>query len=167
MIQYLSMAYRSYHCSATLLCSTCISVFLHTPLTLYVVFLLCSVHHIPSMHHSSSVHFDYYTLPPSTRINPSQQQNPSLLYSAYLYYLCTFFVLHAQCLCMLFNVPRFCSLGCSLPLQFFLYFAHSSINTLSLFYMFYSCRVLYLIIMEIPYLFWWLCPCVHHHWVLC
>jgi hypothetical protein len=30
VIQYLSMAYRSHHCSATLLCSTCTSVFLHT-----------------------------------------------------------------------------------------------------------------------------------------
>jgi hypothetical protein len=43
VIQYLSMAYRSYHYSATLLCSTCISVFLHTPHTLYVFlpFILC------------------------------------------------------------------------------------------------------------------------------
>jgi hypothetical protein len=31
------MDYRSYHYSATLLYSTCISVFLHTPLTLYVL----------------------------------------------------------------------------------------------------------------------------------
>jgi hypothetical protein len=37
------MAYWSHHCSATLLCSTCISVFLHTLLTLYVLlpFMLC------------------------------------------------------------------------------------------------------------------------------
>jgi hypothetical protein len=37
------MAYRSHHCSATLLYSTCISVFLHTLLTLYVLlpFMLC------------------------------------------------------------------------------------------------------------------------------
>jgi hypothetical protein len=43
VIQYLLMAYRSYHCSATLLCSTCISVFLHTLLTLYVrlPFMIC------------------------------------------------------------------------------------------------------------------------------
>jgi hypothetical protein len=51
--------------------------------------------------------------------NSSPQQPPSLLCSAYLYYLCTFFILHAQCLCMLFTVPRFCSSGCSLPLHFF------------------------------------------------
>ena len=42
-----------------------------------------------------------------------------LLCSAYLYYLCTFFILHAQCLCMLFIVPWFFSSGCSLPLHFF------------------------------------------------
>jgi hypothetical protein len=51
--------------------------------------------------------------------NSSPQQPPSLLCSAYLYYLCTFFILHAQCLCMLFTVPLFCSSGCSLPLHFF------------------------------------------------
>jgi hypothetical protein len=44
VIQYLSMAYWSHHCSATLLCSTCISVFLHTFLMLYVLlpFMLCA-----------------------------------------------------------------------------------------------------------------------------
>jgi hypothetical protein len=44
MIQYLTMAYRTYHCSATLLCSTCISVFLHSSLALSVLlpFMLCA-----------------------------------------------------------------------------------------------------------------------------
>jgi hypothetical protein len=67
-------------------------------------YLLYSVHHVPSMHHSSSVHFDCCTLPPSTRINPSQQQHPSLLCSVYLYYLCTFFVLH--CIVPLHSLQR-------------------------------------------------------------
>jgi hypothetical protein len=69
------MAYQSHHCSATLLCSTCISVFLHPSLLLYVLlafYALCAMSH--SMHHSSSVHFSCCTLPPSTHLNHSQQQ---------------------------------------------------------------------------------------------
>jgi hypothetical protein len=74
--------------------------------------------HVHSLHHSSSLYFSCCTLPPSTCLNHSQQQHPSLLCSLYLYYLCTFFILHAQCLYILFKVPWFYSLGCSLPLHF-------------------------------------------------
>jgi hypothetical protein len=161
------MAYQSHHCSATLLCSTCISVFLHTFLTLYVLLcLLCSVRHVPSMHHSSSVYFSCCTLPPSTRLNHSQQQ-PHLFFVLHSYSLC------APCASYMHN-PSACSTHrhCfshrdvhSTPHCH--HFTPSSINTLSLFCMFSSCRVLFLIIMAIPQLFWRLYPCVHHHWVLC
>jgi hypothetical protein len=76
------------------------------------------MHHVHSMHHSTFVYFRCCTLPPSTHLNHSQQQPSFLLCSAYLYYLCTFFVLHAQCLCMLFTVPWFYSLSCSLHSTF-------------------------------------------------
>jgi hypothetical protein len=47
----------------------------------------------------------------------SQQKPSCLLCSAYLYYMCTFFFLHARFLCMLFTMSRFFSSGCSLPLH--------------------------------------------------
>jgi hypothetical protein len=40
------MAYQSHHCSATLPCSVCLSVFLHTVLCFLFFFLLCSVRHV-------------------------------------------------------------------------------------------------------------------------
>jgi hypothetical protein len=113
------MAYQYHHCSATLPCSICLTVFLHTCLALSVLlsFMIC----VPCPFNApflfcvfQLLHTTSFYMPESLSTTP-----PSLLCSAYLYYLCTFFILHAQCLCMLFNVPRFCSSGCSMPLQFF------------------------------------------------
>jgi hypothetical protein len=48
------MAYQSHHCSSTLLCSSCISVFL-SPSSRFLFFcILCSVCHVNSMHYASA-----------------------------------------------------------------------------------------------------------------
>jgi len=52
VIQHLLMTYRSHHCSATLLCSSYISVFM-----LAYSCALCSMCHIRSMLYASPVHF--------------------------------------------------------------------------------------------------------------
>jgi hypothetical protein len=80
------MAYRSHHCSATLLCSALpASVSSFTPsLRFMFFFLLCSVRHVPSMHHSSSMHFSCCTLPHSTHLNHSQQHPISSLFCVFI-----------------------------------------------------------------------------------
>jgi hypothetical protein len=113
VIHYLTMAYQSYHCSAMLLCSTCINVFLLSiflhflfffsvsacaprislPLSymyIYSIFffcVLCSVHHFHSMHYASSVHFIYCAQHASTHMNNYHKKKPSLLFF-YVYLSC-------------------------------------------------------------------------------
>jgi hypothetical protein len=82
---------------------------------------------------------------------------PSLLCSAF-YTICapSASSMH-NAFCMLFNVP-FLFIGLFTATPHFSLLHSSSINTLSLFCMFSSCRVLFLIIMEIPQLFWQVMP---------
>jgi hypothetical protein len=104
------MAYQSHHCSATLLCPSCISVSLLTSVALSV---LLSDMHLCSL---LLLHFSSCTQHASTHMNYTPQPHPTLLCSAFLYSLCTFCILHAQYLCMLFTTSLFYPTGCSLRL---------------------------------------------------
>jgi hypothetical protein len=161
------MAYQSHHCSTTMLCSTYIGLFLHPFLTFYVLlpfmlympcpfyapFLLCAF----QLLHSAS----FYTLESLSTVAPISSLFCILIVYVHLVHAICAILLHALhnaiVLCIvIFTATPHCQ-G----------FTPSSINTLSLFCMFSSCRVLFLIIMAIPQLLWRLYPCVHHHWVLC
>jgi hypothetical protein len=88
------MAYQSHHCSATLPCSVCISVFCTLLLCFMFFCLLCSVCHVPSMHHSSSVHFcTALCLLLHTSITLNNNNNTHLFFILHTYSLC------APCAC--------------------------------------------------------------------
>jgi hypothetical protein len=135
---YTSLLYLPHYLLAHMPCAFCSSAF-----------YLCHVH---SMHHSSSVYFSCCTLPLSTCLNPSQQQHSSLI-SSPSSSLC------APCACYMHN-PSACfphtiilHIGIFIATPHYHRFTPSIINTLSLFCMLSSCRVLFLIIKAIPHLF--------------
>jgi hypothetical protein len=159
------MAYWSNHCSATLRCSVCISVFC-TLLVLSVLFpfmlsapcpfnapfpfctflLLCSA--------------SFFT--PQSHLN---NNNLDLFFVLHSYSLC------APCACNMHQAP-----ACSPPptvLHIGVFtrtsLCHISPSPTSTFYPFCfssSCRVLYLIIIATLQLLWRFHPRVQHHWVL-
>ena len=116
MIQYLSLAYQAYHCSAMLLCSpVSVSLCLHllaisdlmffstrspqpsfsVSLSFYThalcflcFFLLCSVCHVHSMHHSSCLCFCCYTLLLLHSLITLNNSNPHLFFVIHTYSLC-------------------------------------------------------------------------------
>jgi hypothetical protein len=111
------MTYQSHHCSATLPCSVCLNVFLHTCLALSVLlpfmfyascpfnapFLFC----VFQLLHTAS----FYTPESLSTTTPIPSLFCVFILSVHLIFL------HAHCLCMLFTVPQFFSLGYSLPLH--------------------------------------------------
>jgi hypothetical protein len=160
VIQYLSLAYQAYHCSAMLLCSpVSVSLCLHllaisdllffstrAPQPSFTVLLsccthalrflcfslLCSVCHLHSMHHSS---FCVSAVAHSSFYMPeSLSTSATLISSLFSILIVSMHLVHALSLC-------FCMLS--------------------------PCRVLCLIIIATLQLLWQLNPCIHHHWVLC
>jgi hypothetical protein len=157
VIQYLSLAYEAYHCSAMLHCSpVSVSLCLHLlaiydllffstraphpsfsvslsccthALRFLCFFLFYSVHHVHSMNHSSSLYFRCCTLLLHT------PESPSTIATTHLFFVQHTYSLFAPC-------------ACYLP-------------------MLSPCRVLCMIIIATLQLLWQLNPCVHHHWVLC
>jgi hypothetical protein len=161
------MAYWSHHCFATLLCSTCISVFLHTFLTLYVLFpfMLCA----PCPFYAPLL-FCSFQLLHSASFYPHKSLSIVAPISSLFYILIVYVhLVHALC-AILLNALH---LAIFLHIEIFTTTPHchrfttSRINTLSLFCMLSSCRVLFQIIIASLQLLWPLNPCVHHHWVLC
>jgi hypothetical protein len=155
------MAYRSYHCSATLLCSTCINVFLHTPLTLYVLlpFMLCA----PCPFNAPFLFCAFRMLHSASFYVHKSLSIATTISSLFCVFILSVHLLHPPCIVPLHALQHATILLIELftTTSIFLCFTRSRINTLSMFFMFYSCRALYLIIMAIPQLFWQLCPCVH------
>jgi hypothetical protein len=95
------MAYQSHHCSATLPCSVCLTVFLHTCLALSVLlpFMLCA----PCPFNAPFLFCVFQLLHTTSFYMPESLSTaqPSLLCSAFLFSLCIFCILYSQCFCML------------------------------------------------------------------
>jgi hypothetical protein len=137
MIQYLSLAYRAYHCSVVLLCSPIsMSLCLHL-LTFYDLLffstrapqpsftaslsccthtlrflclcLLCFVFHVHSMHHSSSLCFRCCTLLLLHSLITLNNKNNHLLFVLHTYSLC------APCACYLAMLLHTLSMSSALP----------------------------------------------------
>jgi hypothetical protein len=161
------MAYRSHHRFAILLCSTCISVFLHPFLTLYVLlpFMLCA----PCPFYARFLFCAFQLLHSASFYTPESLSTTTLISCLFCILIVFVHLVHTICAMLLHALlpAIILHIGIFIATPHCHRFTPSSINTLSLFCMFSSCRVLFLIIMEIPQLFWPLYPCVHHHWVLC
>jgi hypothetical protein len=130
------MAYQSHHCSATMLYSTCICLFLHPFLMIYVL--------LPFMLYA-----------PCPFYAPKSISIAAPMSSLFFVFILSVHFLRPPCIVPLHALQcamvLFIGLFTTTPL--FLCFARSSINTLSLLCMFSSCQVLFLIIMVIPQLF--------------
>jgi hypothetical protein len=161
------MAYQSHHCSATMLCSTYIGLFLHPFLMLYVLlpFMLC----MPCPFYAPFLFCAFQLLHSASFYTPESLSTAAPISSLFCILIVSVYVVHAICAILLHALHS----AIVLPIGMFTATPHchgftpSSIDILSLFCMFSSCRFLFLIVMEIPQLLWQLYPCVHHHWVLC
>jgi hypothetical protein len=161
------MAYQSHHCSVTLPFSVYLAIFLHTCLALSVLlpFMLC----VPCPFNAPFLFYLFQLLHTASFYTPESLSTTTLISSLFCILIVFVLLVHAICAILVHALPRAIVLhiGIFTATPHCHCFTHSSINTLPLFFMFSSCRVLFLIIMEIPQLLWWLYPCVHHHWVLC
>jgi hypothetical protein len=148
------MAYQSHHCSTTLLCSTCISVFLHTCLALFVLlpFMLCA----PCLVNAPFLFCAFHLLHSASFYTPESLSTTTLISSLFYILIVSAHLVHSICTMLLHALHRtiFLPIRISTSTPCFHYFTPSSNNTLSLFCMFSSCRVLFLIIMETLQLLW-------------
>ena len=100
VIQFLSLAYQTYHCSSILSFFVCISVFY----TLLYALCYSFVMHCVSSHLDPPFLYSLFQLlhaPPSTLLNPSPKQQPIFsLFCVLIVYVC---LLHdlSRCFCML------------------------------------------------------------------
>jgi hypothetical protein len=116
------MAYQSHHCSATLLCSACISVLLLlasscAPPVQLLFFLLCSMLPLHSFRCISDLHFRYCATSLTTHLHDSRKIT---LYSLF----CMFFSPRVLCLIiiqtlrLLWQLFRICSSSVGVILRF-------------------------------------------------
>jgi hypothetical protein len=147
------MAYRSHH--FLLHCAVMsASIFFAHSLRFLFFYLLCSLRHVPSMHYSPSVHFYYYALPHSSHLKHTQQP-PFLIFSTFLYSLCTFCMRSPSCSSILYHMPSPPHWGVFSTLLFHNYLISRVPRSLTLFYISCSFRVFCLIIMVTLQLLCW------------
>jgi hypothetical protein len=144
------MAYQSHHCSATLPCSVCLTVFLHTCLALSILlpFILC----VPCSFNAPFLFCVFQVLHTASFYMPESLSTKTLISSLFCILIVSVLLLHAIYAILLHALPRAIVLhiGIFIATPHCYRFTPSSINTLPLFFMFSLCRVLFLIIMAIP-----------------
>jgi hypothetical protein len=161
------MAYQSHHCFATLPCSIYLTIFLHTCLALSI--LLPFMLYAPCPFNAPFLFCVFQLLHTTSFYTPESLSTTTLISSLFCILIVSVHLAHTICTMLLhaLHPAIVLHIGIFTATPHYHHFTPSSINTVSMFCMFSSCRVLFLIIMEIPHLFCRLYPCVHHHWVLC
>jgi hypothetical protein len=98
------MDYQSHHCSATLPCSVCISVFLHTFLTLsiFLPFMLCA----PCPFHAPFLFCVFKLLHTASFYMPQSLSTSTTLSSLLCILIVSVHLVHAICAMLLHALPK-------------------------------------------------------------
>ena len=147
------MDYQSHHYFVTLPYSIWLIVFLHTCLVLSILlpFMICA----PCLFNAPFLFYVFQLLHTTSFYTPKSLSTATLISSLFFILIVYVLLVHAICALPLHALHH------AIVLHTDIFIAtphchcltHFNINTLPLFCMFSSCRVLFLIIMEIPQLF--------------
>jgi hypothetical protein len=111
------MAYQSHHYSATLPCSVCLTVFLHTCLALSFLFpfMLCA----PCPFNAPFFFCVFQLLHTASFYMPKSLSTTTLISSLFFILIVSVHLVHTICtnFCMLYTPPLFSTSGYSLPLH--------------------------------------------------
>ena len=103
------MAYQTYHCFSTLLCSTCISVFLHSSLALSV--LLPFMLYAPCSFNAPFLFCVFQLLHTASFYTPKSLSTVALISSLFCILIVSVHLVHAICVMLLHALPMLSALS--------------------------------------------------------